>query len=150
MASGSRTGDLTVTAAGVTTTVPLSGHGPSHRDPSSPEPDQPDLRRYGCRQLAATQTVAVTNFRHHVGRPSPLFPRPVTFGQTNNCRPRGRRSCTVTVSFTPDHVGTRTGAVDPSEQQRQQQPDDDRSFGSGNRHQHQLAAGRPGHGEQPR
>ena len=51
-AAGNRTGTLTITAAGVTSTVPLSGTGVAPGPIAQPEPDRADLPGHRGRQLA--------------------------------------------------------------------------------------------------
>jgi hypothetical protein len=109
--AGSRTGDLTVTAAGITSTVPLSGTGVAPGPILSPNPASLSFAGTVVGASAATQTVTVSN--------SGTASATVTgvsasgdFSQTNNCSTVAvGASCTVTVTFTPTTGGTRTGAV---------------------------------------
>jgi F5/8 type C domain/Pectate lyase superfamily protein/Abnormal spindle-like microcephaly-assoc'd, ASPM-SPD-2-Hydin len=109
-AAGSRSGSLTVTAAGVTSTVPLSGTGVSPGPILSANPSSvsfPGTVVGGT----ATQTVSVTN----TGTTSATVSGVSTSGdysQTNNCGTLAvNASCTVTVTFRPTTSGTRAGTV---------------------------------------
>jgi hypothetical protein len=109
-ASGSRTGTLTVTAAGVTSTVPLSGTGVAPGPVVSANPSSvsfPGTVVGGT----ATQTVSVTN----TGTTSATVSGVTAsgdFSQSNNCGTLAvNASCTVTVTFRPTASGTRTGTL---------------------------------------
>ncbi|WP_427884850.1 discoidin domain-containing protein [Kribbella sp. GL6] len=110
-AAGSRTGDLTVNASGVTNTVPLSGTGVAPgpiltTDPSSLSfPDTP------VGSTSATQTFTLTNSGTASATVSGIAATG-DFSQTNNCGTVAiGASCTVTVTFRPTASGARTGNV---------------------------------------
>jgi alpha-1,3-glucanase-like protein/F5/8 type C domain-containing protein/HYDIN/CFA65/VesB family protein/centrosomal CEP192-like protein len=109
-ASGSRAGNLTVTAAGVTTTVPLSGTGVAPGPVLSPNPGSVSFPATVVGGTA-TQNVSVTN----TGTTSATVSGVSTSGdysQTNNCGTLAvNASCTVTVTFRPTASGTRTGSA---------------------------------------
>jgi hypothetical protein len=109
-ASGSRAGNLTVGAAGVTTTVPLSGTGVSPGPILSPNPSSVSFPGTVV-DGTATQNVSVTN----TGTTSATVSGVSTSGdysQTNNCGTLAvNASCTVTVTFRPTASGTRAGSV---------------------------------------
>jgi hypothetical protein len=109
-ASGSRAGNLTVSAAGVTTTVPLSGTGVSPGPILSPNPSSvsfPGTVVGGT----ATQSVSVTNTGTTSATVSGVSASG-DYSQTNNCGTLAvNASCTVTVTFRPTASGTRAGSV---------------------------------------
>ncbi|MFL6121172.1 choice-of-anchor D domain-containing protein [Actinophytocola sp.] len=110
-ASGSRTGDLTVTAAGVTTTVPLSGTGVAPGPVLSPNPTSLSFPGTVVGATSAAQTVTVTNSGTTSASVSGVTASG-DYSQTNNCGTLAvGASCTVTVTFRPTASGTRTGAV---------------------------------------
>ncbi|MDT5042705.1 MAG: hypothetical protein QOE51_3690, partial [Actinoplanes sp.] len=100
-ASGSRTGDLTVTASGITSTIPLSGTGVAPGPILNPSPSSLSFAGTIVGTSAATQTVTVTNS----GTTSATVSGVTASGdytQTNNCATLAvGASCTVTVTFTP-------------------------------------------------
>ena len=109
-ASGSRTGTLTVTAAGVTSTVPLSGTGVSPGPILTADPGNvsfPGTVVGGT----ATRDVRVTN----TGTTSATVSAVTASGdyaQTNDCASLAvDASCTVTVTFRPTASGTRAGTL---------------------------------------
>jgi alpha-1,3-glucanase-like protein/F5/8 type C domain-containing protein/HYDIN/CFA65/VesB family protein/centrosomal CEP192-like protein len=110
-AAGSRTGNLTVTAAGVTTTVPLSGTGVAPGPVLSPNPSGLSFPATVVGSTATAQSVTVTN----TGTTSATVSGVTASGdysQTNDCGTvAAGGSCTVTVTFRPTASGTRTGAV---------------------------------------
>jgi hypothetical protein len=110
-AVGARSGNLTVVAAGVTTTVPLSGTGVAPGPILNPNPSSLSFAGTVVGSPSATQTVTVSNS----GTTSATISTVATtgdFNQTNNCSTLAvGASCTVTVGFTPTASGTRTGAV---------------------------------------
>ncbi|MEV0406184.1 choice-of-anchor D domain-containing protein [Actinoallomurus sp. NPDC050550] len=110
-ATGSRTGNLTITASGVTNTVPLSGTGVAPGPILSPDPAALSFAGTIVGSSAPTQAVTVTN----TGTTSATISGVAAsgdFGQTDNCSTLAvGASCTVTVKFTPSASGTRTGNV---------------------------------------
>jgi len=109
--TGSRTGDLTVAAAGVTSTVPLSGTGVAPGPILSPNPSSLSFAGTIVGASAAAQTVTVSNSGTASATVSGVAASG-DFSQTNNCSTVAvGGSCTVTVTFTPTTAGTRTGAV---------------------------------------
>jgi hypothetical protein len=110
-ATGSRTGNLTITASGITNTVPLSGTGVAPGPILSPNPSALSFPRTVVGNSAATQTITVTN----TGTTSATVSNVAAggdFSQTNNCTTLAvNGSCTVTVTFRPSAAGTRTGNV---------------------------------------
>jgi hypothetical protein len=109
-AAGSRSGTLTVTAAGVTTTVPLSGTGVSPGPILSANPGSVSFPATVVGGTA-TQAVSVTNSGTTSASVSGVTASG-DFSQTNNCGSLGvGASCTVTVTFRPTASGTRTGSV---------------------------------------
>ncbi|MCW2884960.1 MAG: coagulation factor 5/8 type domain protein [Streptosporangiaceae bacterium] len=110
-ATGSRTGDLTITASGITNTVPLSGTGVAPGPILTPNPSSLAFAGTIVASSAPTQAVTVTNS----GTTSATISGVTASGdysQTNNCSTLAvDASCTVTVKFTPTTSGTRTGNV---------------------------------------
>ncbi|MEV5750733.1 choice-of-anchor D domain-containing protein [Actinoallomurus sp. NPDC052308] len=110
-ATGSRTGNLSITASGITNTVPLSGTGVAPGPILSPNPASLSFPGTLVGQSSATQAVTVTN----TGTTSATVSGVSASGdytQTNNCSTLAvGASCTVTVKFTPSASGTRTGNV---------------------------------------
>jgi hypothetical protein len=110
-ATGSRTGTLTVTASGITNSVPLSGTGVAPGPILSANPSGLTFAGTLVGSSSATQAVTVTN----TGTTSATVSGVAAtgdFSQTNNCSTLAvGASCTVTVRFTPTTSGTRTGAV---------------------------------------
>jgi hypothetical protein len=108
-AAGSRTGNLSITASGITNTVPLSGTGVAPGPILSPNPSALSFPRTVVGSSPAAQTVTVTN----TGTTSATVSNVAAsgdFSQTNNCGTLAvNASCTVTVRFTPTAAGTRTG-----------------------------------------
>jgi hypothetical protein len=108
-ATGSRTGNLTVTASGITNTVPLSGTGVAPGPILSPNPSALSFPRTVVGSSATAQTVTLTN----TGTTSATMSGVSTsgdFSQTNNCTSLAVGvSCTITVRFTPAAAGTRSG-----------------------------------------
>ncbi|GII24062.1 discoidin domain-containing protein [Planosporangium mesophilum] len=110
-ANGSRTGNLTVTAAGATSTVVLSGTGVAPGPILSANPAGLTFAGTVVGQTSSAQTVTVSNTGTTSATVSGVS---VTgdFSQTNNCANLAvGASCTVTVRFAPTASGTRTGAV---------------------------------------
>jgi hypothetical protein len=110
-ASGSRTGTLTVTASGITNSVPLSGTGVAPGPILNASPSSLSFAGTIVGSSAATQTVTVTNSGTSSATVSGVTASG-DFSQTNNCATLAvGASCTVTVRFTPTTSGSRTGAV---------------------------------------
>jgi hypothetical protein len=110
-AAGSRSGNLTVTASGITSTIPLSGTGVAPGPILSPSPTSLTFPGTIVGATSATQAVTVTNTGTTTATISGVTASG-DFTQTNNCGPLAvSASCTVTVSFKPTTSGTRTGNV---------------------------------------
>jgi hypothetical protein len=109
--TGSRTGNLTITASGITNTVPLSGTGVAPGPILTPNPGALSFPGTVVGNAAAAQSVTVTN----TGTTSANVSGVATtgdFSQTNNCGTLAvNASCTVTVTFRPAAGGTRSGSV---------------------------------------
>ena len=109
--AGTRTGNLTITASGITNTVPLSGTGVAPGPVLNANPSSLTFAGTIVGNSTATQTVTVTNS----GTTSATVSGVSTtgdFSQTNNCaHAGGRRVLHGHVKFTPTTGGTRTGAV---------------------------------------
>jgi hypothetical protein len=110
-ATGTRTGNLTLTISGITNTVPLSGTGVAPGPLLTANPSSLTFAGTIVGSPSATQAVTVTNS----GTTSATISSVAAsgdFGQTNNCSTLAvGASCTVTVRFTPTSSGTRTGAL---------------------------------------
>jgi len=110
-ATGTRSGNLTLTISGITNTVPLSGTGVAPGPILGANPSSLTFPGTIVGSPSATQSVTVTNS----GTTSATVSAVTTsgdFSQTNNCSTLAvGASCTVTVRFTPTISGTRTGAV---------------------------------------
>ena len=110
-ASGSRTGNLAITASGITNGVPLSGTGVAPGPILNPSPSSLTFAGTIVGNSAPTQAVTVTNS----GTTSATISGVTAsgdYGQTNNCSTLAvGASCTVTVKFTPTASGTRTGSI---------------------------------------
>jgi hypothetical protein len=111
-AAGSRSGNLTVTASGITNTIPLSGTGVAPGPILNPNPSTLSFAGTIVGNTAASQTVTVTNSGTTAATVSGVTASG-DFAQTNNCVATIAvgASCTVTVSFKPTTGGTRTGSV---------------------------------------
>jgi hypothetical protein len=111
-AAGSRSGNLTVTASGITNTIPLSGTGVAPGPILNPNPSSLSFAGTIVGNTAASQTVTVTNSGTTAATVSGVTASG-DFAQTNNCVATIAvgASCTVTVSFKPTTGGTRTGSV---------------------------------------
>ena len=110
-AAGGRNGNLTVTAAGVTSTVALSGTGVAPGPILNPNPTSLSFADTLVGSSSATQAVTVTNS----GTASASVSGVSTsgdFSQTNNCTTLAvGASCSVTVTFRPTASGARAGGV---------------------------------------
>ncbi|MFI5736402.1 choice-of-anchor D domain-containing protein [Kribbella sp. NPDC051587] len=110
-AAGTRAGNLTVTSAGVTSTVPLSGTGVAPGPILNANPSSLSFADTLVGSSSATQAVTVTNS----GTASATVSGVSTTGdysQTNNCTTLAvGASCTVTVTFRPTASGARAGGV---------------------------------------
>jgi F5/8 type C domain/Abnormal spindle-like microcephaly-assoc'd, ASPM-SPD-2-Hydin len=110
-ATGSRSGNLTITTSGVSNTVPLSGTGVAPGPILSPNPASLTFAGTLVGDSAPAQTVTVTNSGTTSATVSGVTASG-DFSQTNNCSTLAvGASCTVTVTFTPSASGTRTGNV---------------------------------------
>ena len=109
--AGSRTGNLTITASGITNTVPLSGTGVAPGPIINTNPTSLSFAGTIVGSSSAAQTVTVSNSGTTSATISAITATG-DFKQTNNCSTLAvGASCTVTVTFTPTASGTRTGAV---------------------------------------
>ncbi|MGX6605954.1 choice-of-anchor D domain-containing protein [Micromonosporaceae bacterium Da 78-11] len=110
-AAGSRTGNLTVTASGITSTVPLSGTGVAPGPVLNANPGNLSFAGTVVGSTAAAQTVTVTNS----GTTSATVSGVTASGdytQSNNCATLAvGATCTVTVTFKPTAAGTRNGSL---------------------------------------
>ena len=110
-ATGNRTGNLTITASGLTNTVPLSGTGVAPGPILNANPTSLTFPATIVGTAAATQTVTVTNSGTTSATVSGVSASG-DFSQTNTCGTLAvGASCTVTVGFTPSAAGARTGSV---------------------------------------
>ncbi|MDI1466248.1 choice-of-anchor D domain-containing protein [Catellatospora sp. KI3] len=110
-AAGNRTGDLTVVAAGVTSTVPLSGTGVAPGPILNANPTALTFPATTVGSQSATQAVTVTN-SGTTGATVSGVSTSGDFSQTNNCGSVAvGASCTVTVRFAPTASGARTGTL---------------------------------------
>ena len=110
-ASGARAGNLTVTASGITNTIPLSGTGVAPGPILTASPASLSFAGTIVGSTSAAQTVSVSN----TGTTSATVSAVTAtgdFAQTNNCSSLAvGASCTVTVTFKPTSAGTRAGSV---------------------------------------
>ncbi|MFC7275708.1 choice-of-anchor D domain-containing protein [Paractinoplanes rhizophilus] len=110
-ATGSRTGNLTVTASGITNTIPLSGTGVAPGPILSPSPSSLTFPGTVVGATSGPQTITVTNTGTTAATVSGVTASG-DFAQTNNCGSVAvGASCSVTVTFKPTSSGTRTGSV---------------------------------------
>ncbi|MCU7726427.1 choice-of-anchor D domain-containing protein [Actinoplanes sp. KI2] len=110
-ATGARTGNLTVTASGITNTIPLSGTGVAPGPILSASPSSLSFAGTIVGSTSAAQTVTVSNTGTTTATLSSVTASG-DFAQTNNCSSLAvGASCTVTVTFKPTAAGTRTGSV---------------------------------------
>ncbi|MER7243871.1 choice-of-anchor D domain-containing protein [Kribbella sp. NPDC000426] len=110
-AAGSRTGNLTVNASGITNTVPLSGTGVAPGPIVDANPGSLSFPDTSVGSSSSAQTVTVTNSGTAAATVSGLTATG-DFSQTNNCSTLAvGASCTVTVTFRPTASGSRTGSV---------------------------------------
>ncbi|MBO3751193.1 choice-of-anchor D domain-containing protein [Streptosporangiaceae bacterium NEAU-GS5] len=141
-ASGSRTGNLTITAAGVPNTVPLSGTGVAPGPILNPNPTSLSFAGTVVGTTSAAQTVTVTNSGTTSATVSGVSVSG-DFTQTNNCATLAvGSSCTVTVRFAPAAAGARTGAVTVTSNANNS-PASIALSGSGISSSTNIAAGRP-------
>jgi len=109
--TGTRSGNLTATVSGITTTVALSGTGVAPGPILNANPGSLTFGGTVVGTSSTAQAVTVSNS----GTTSATVSGVSTtgdFSQTNNCATLAvGASCTVTVTFTPTTSGTRTGAV---------------------------------------
>ncbi|GAA3121022.1 hypothetical protein GCM10010530_48820 [Kribbella aluminosa] len=110
-AAGGRTGNLSVNAAGVLSTVPLSGTGVAPGPILNANPGSLSFPDTSVGSASPTQTVTLTNSGTASATVSGVAATG-DFSQTNNCGavPVGA-SCTVTVTFRPTASGARSGGV---------------------------------------
>jgi hypothetical protein len=110
-ASGNRPGTLTITASGITNTVPLSGTGVAPGPILNTNQSGLSFPATTVGTAAPAQTLTVTN----TGTASATVSGVTTtgdFSQTNNCATVAvNASCTVTVTFRPTAAGPRNGNV---------------------------------------
>ncbi|GIM89612.1 choice-of-anchor D domain-containing protein [Paractinoplanes toevensis] len=110
-ATGSRTGNLTVTAAGITNTIPLSGTGVAPGPILTASPSSLTFAGTVVGAASATQTVTISNSGTTAATISGVTATG-DFTQTNNCSSIAvGASCAVTVTFRPTTSGTRTGTL---------------------------------------
>ncbi|WP_433615957.1 choice-of-anchor D domain-containing protein [Dactylosporangium sp. CA-139114] len=110
--AGARTGTLTVTASGITNTVPLSGTGVAPGPIVNANPGSLSFGGTVVGTSSATQTVTLNNSGTTAASVSGIATSG-DFSQTNTC---GNSiavgaSCTVTVKFTPTASGSRSGSL---------------------------------------
>ena len=109
--SGSRTGTLTITASGITNSVPLSGTGVAPGPILTPNPTALSFPGTVVGSASAPQSVTVTNTGTTSANVSGITATG-DFGQTNTCGTLAvNASCTVTVTFRPTAGGARSGSV---------------------------------------
>ncbi|MFI5896566.1 choice-of-anchor D domain-containing protein [Actinoplanes sp. NPDC051513] len=109
--AGSRTGNLTVTASGITSTIPLSGTGVAPGPILSASPSSLSFPGTVVGATSAGQTVTVTNSGTATATVSAVTASG-DFAQTNTCGSLTvGASCMVTVTFKPTTSGTRAGSV---------------------------------------
>ncbi|MET7398601.1 choice-of-anchor D domain-containing protein [Dactylosporangium sp. NPDC005572] len=110
-AAGARTGTLSVTAGGVTSTVPLSGTGVAPGPVLNANPQSLSFPATVVGAQSATQTVTVTNSGTTAATVSGVAASG-DFSQTNTCSSLAvGASCTITVRFAPTASGARSGSV---------------------------------------
>ncbi|MGW6281237.1 choice-of-anchor D domain-containing protein [Kribbella sp. NPDC055071] len=109
--AGDRSGSLTVDAAGVTSTVALSGTGVAPGPILNPNPSSLSFPDTAVGSASPTQAVTVTNSGTASATVSGVSATG-DFSQTNNCSTVAvGASCTVTVTFRPTASGSRSGSV---------------------------------------
>ena len=110
-ATGSRAGSLTVTASGITNTIPLSGTGVAPGPILSPSPASLSFAGTIVGSTSAAQAVTVTNTGTAAATVSGVTASG-DYAQTNTCGSLAvGASCTVTVTFKPTASGTRAGSI---------------------------------------
>jgi hypothetical protein len=141
-AAGSRTGNLTVTASGITNTIPLSGSGVAPGPILTASPSSLTFAGTIVGATSAAQTVTVTNTGTTAATVSGVTASG-DFAQSNTCGSLAvGGSCTVTVTFKPTSSGTRTGSVSLSSNANNN-PATITLTGSGIGSTTNIAAGRP-------
>ncbi|MFI0895054.1 choice-of-anchor D domain-containing protein [Streptomyces sp. NPDC020983] len=110
-AAGPRTGTLTVTAGGSTSTVALSGTGTAPGPVLNTNPASLSFPATVVGSTAASQTVTVTNSGTTAATISSVAATG-DFTQSSSCSSLAvGASCTVTVAFRPTSGGTRNGTL---------------------------------------
>lgn len=110
-AAGSRTGNLTVTAGGNTSTVTLSGTGVAPGPILNANPGALSFASTTVGATTAAQTVTISNSGTASATISAVSASG-DFSQSNNCATLAvGASCTVNVTFHPSASGTRTGTL---------------------------------------
>jgi parallel beta-helix repeat protein len=110
-ATGTRTGNLTVNAGGVTSTVSLTGTGTAPGPVLNATPASLSFAGTAVGSSSAAQTVTVTNSGTAAASVSGGTATG-DFSQANNCSSVATgSSCTVNVTFKPTASGTRTGTL---------------------------------------
>ncbi|MFD3400571.1 choice-of-anchor D domain-containing protein [Kribbella sp. NPDC058693] len=110
-AAGNRSGNLTVTAAGVASTVSLSGTGVAPGPILNPNPGSLSFPDTPVGGSSATKSVTITNSGTASASVSGVSATG-DYSQTNNCSTLAvGASCTVTVTFRPTASGARAGSV---------------------------------------
>ncbi|MFC6155146.1 choice-of-anchor D domain-containing protein [Kribbella jiaozuonensis] len=110
-AAGGRNGNLTVTAAGVASTVSLSGTGVAPGPILNPNPGSLSFPDTVVGSSSATKTATITNSGTASASVSGVSATG-DYSQTNNCSTLAvGASCTVTVTFRPTASGARAGSV---------------------------------------
>jgi hypothetical protein len=110
-AAGNRTGDLTVNAAGVASTVSLSGTGVAPGPILNANPGSLSFPDTLVGSSSSTKTVTITNSGTASASVSGVSATG-DYSQTNNCSTLAvGGSCTVTVTFHPTASGARAGSV---------------------------------------
>ncbi|WP_344611768.1 choice-of-anchor D domain-containing protein [Dactylosporangium salmoneum] len=111
-AAGARSGTLTITASGITNSVPLSGTGVAPGPIVNANPGSLSFGGTVVGASAATQAVTLTNSGTTAATVSSIAASG-DFSQTNTCGSSIAvgASCTVTVKFTPTASGSRSGSL---------------------------------------
>ncbi|MFE9421440.1 discoidin domain-containing protein [Kitasatospora sp. NPDC006697] len=110
-ATGARSGSLTVTAGGTTSTVALSGTGTAPGPVLGANPGSLAFPAAAVGATSAARTVTLTNSGTSAATVSGITTTG-DFAQTNTCATVAvGASCTVSVTFTPTAGGARTGSL---------------------------------------